>query len=237
MRSCNRVKWNVRAASVRNICIPRLLQADFSNKRSIKGSKRGSDDFSNNYILTKGILPKTHVHIDRRVFCWQIAAGDFIRYFTFFHRCRPTSLKKKFFFSFAFFFFNPPCQPRPVGDHFHPSRPFFRHLVSSFQTAAKSHVPFRPLQRLFTPQSIAMRAGGGAGECHASIIRHPAGSFWVGGAVFCSSGKIRPTQEWFYLPTPQISTHLSIYPSTCRFTGDTGTYIGPCDHIVTGKCW
>lgn len=58
MHSCNRVKWNVSVASVRNICIPRSLQTDFSDKRSLRGSEWGSNDFSYNYILTKRILQK-----------------------------------------------------------------------------------------------------------------------------------------------------------------------------------
>lgn len=85
-------------------------------------------------------------------------------------------------------FFYPSCQSRPtVGEHFHPWRLFSSHLVFSFQTAGESRVPFRPLGRLFTPLSIVMRVCSG-GECHVTVIRHPAGSFWVGSVVQFSAG-------------------------------------------------
>lgn len=150
------------------------------------------------------------MHIDRTVFCWETAAGHLICYFTYvyFHSCTYTLTHAK-----KLYIFYPSCQSRPaVGEHFHPWRHFSPHLVSAFQTAGESRVPFKPLERLFTLQSIVMRVGS-SGECHVCVIRHPAGSLWVGSVVQLEwKNQKMVTESGMVIPPNTTNIHPSNHP-------------------------
>lgn len=81
--------------------------------------------------------------------------------------------------------------------------------------------------------------GGGGGERHVSVFRHPAGSFWVRSVGQFSAG-VEKSKNGDGLRNDDIhDKYPSIQPSACRVTGSTGAYIKlethPGDFIISEK--
>lgn len=82
-------------------------------------------------------------------------------------------------------------------------------------------------------------AGGGGGESHMSVFRHPAGSFRVKSVGQFSAGVEKPKNGDGLRNDDTHDKYPSIEPSACRVTGSTGAYIElethPGDFIISEK--
>lgn len=182
------------------------------------------------------------MHIDRRVFCWKIATGDFICYFTYFHSCVPRSGINSTTGKEAFFFF---------FTH-HVSQGLL--LASTLTLEDSSLLIWFPLFKQLVKLVRRLNPLGGCSRhnppcwrvagvvnvtCLSSDIQQGCFGLEVLGNFPCWGGKIKKrwrTWGWWYSIHDK---YPSIQPSACRVTGSTGANIElethPGDFVISEK--